>query len=359
MTPHWIDHPAALREQLAQRPDRVGIDTEFVRERTWWPVLALVQIALGDRVLLVDATVAGMPEAIAGLLRDTAVLKIMHSPSEDLVAFGHTCDALPQPLFDTQAAAALCGMGAGLGYQKLVQAALGIALDKGEQRSDWLRRPLSESQQRYAADDVRHLAALHDLLAGRLGALGRTDWLQEDAERTLRNAADTAPEPWPHLSVRPAQDFDADAQRRLLRLLRWREATARSRDLPKNWVIDQPLALQLAERPPADFGALQALLDATPKSPRKLAQELWHALRTPLQDEETMPPVRRDGDIDKQRLKALQQAVLEVAREHDLPEGLLASRRWLEVLLQERAWPDALEGWRRQLLEPRFPPMPG
>ena len=359
MTPLWIDQPDTLRAHLAQLPDRVGLDTEFVRERTWWPVLALVQVAIGDTVLLVDATAPGMPAAIAELLRDERVLKIMHSPSEDLIAFGHTCNALPSPLFDTQAAAALAGLGAGLGYQKLVQAALGVTLAKGETRSDWLRRPLSASQCEYAADDVIHLAALHDLLRDKLATLQRSAWLEEDAQRTLRNAADDRVDPWPHLGVRPAQDFDAEAQARLLRLMRWREATARERDLPKNWVIDQPLALQLAQRPPADFAALQKLLDATPKSPRKLAKELWAALTTPLEDEAAMPPVRRDADIDKQKLKRLQQAVSDVAGEQDLPEGVLASRRWLEALLENGEWPEALKGWRQGLLAPRFAPILG
>ncbi len=359
MTHLWIDQPDALRAHLATPPARVGLDTEFVRERTWWPVLALVQIAIDDKILLVDPTVPGMPEAIAELLVDTRMLKIMHSPSEDLVAFGHTCNALPAPLFDTQAAAALAGLGAGLGYQKLVQAALDVALEKGETRSDWLRRPLSAPQREYAADDVVHLAALHDLLQDKLATLQRSTWLEEDAERTLRNAADDSIDPWPHLGVRPAQDFDAEAQARLLRLMRWRETFARERDLPKNWVIDQPLALQLAQRPPADFAALQKLLDATPKSPRKLAKELWAALTTPLEDEAAMPPVRRDGDIDKQKLKRLQQAVADVAGEQDLPEGVLASRRWLEALLDSGQWPDALQGWRQALLAPRFAPILG
>ena len=359
MSPIWIDTPEALRAELAALPARVALDTEFVRERTWWPVLALVQIGLGERVLLVDATVPGMPVEIAGLLTDPTVLKIMHSPSEDLVAFSHSCGALPAPLFDTQAAAALCGLDAGLGYQKLVQAELGVALDKGEQRSDWLRRPLSPAQREYAADDVRHLGALHDRLARRLDALGRSAWLQDDAERMLRNAADDRSERWPHLGVRPAQDFDAAAQARLLRLLRWREATARARDLPKNWVIDQPLALQLAQRPPADFAALRSLLESMPKSPRKLARELWDALQTPLDDEAGMPPVPRDADLDKPRLKRLQQAVVEVAQAQALPEGVLASRRWLEALLASRGepWPDALRGWRQALLAEKFAPI--
>ncbi|PJJ96976.1 ribonuclease D [Lysobacteraceae bacterium NML03-0222] len=349
---HWINTPEQLQQYLTPKPARVGLDTEFVRERTWWPVLALVQISVGDEVLLVDMLAPGMKAALASLLQDEDILKIMHSPSEDLVALGHDCNALPTPMFDTQAAAALCGEGAGLGYQKLVQQLLDIALAKGEQRSDWLRRPLSAAQLEYAADDVRHLFALHDKLDARLEALGRSHWLQEDSRRCLENAADERPERWPHRGVRPAQDFPAQAQARLLRLMRWRESTARERDLPKNWVIDQPLALRLAERPPADFKALQEILEKTPKSPRKLARELWQALTTPLADEADMPPVKRDQDIDKKRLRQLQQAVLQVAEAHHLPEGLLASRRHLEALLESwPQWPESFAGWRQALLE--------
>ncbi|PJK10049.1 ribonuclease D [Lysobacteraceae bacterium NML08-0793] len=348
---HWIDTPEKLRQWLSPKPARVGLDTEFMRERTWWPVLALVQISVADEVLLVDVLAPGMKTALAELLRDTDILKIMHSPSEDLVALGHDCNALPTPMFDTQAAAALCGEGAGLGYQKLVQNLLGISLAKGEQRSDWLRRPLSAAQLEYAADDVRHLFALHDLLDARLESLGRSHWLQEDSQRSLKNAADDRPEPWPHLGMRPAQDFSPAAQTRLLRLMRWREATARSHDLPKNWVIEPPLALRLAEHPPADFNALKAMLEKTPKSPRKLAKELWLALITPLPDEADMPSVKRDQDIDKRLLRQLQQAVLKVAQTHNIPEGMLASRRHLEALMEHwPQWPAALQGWREQLL---------
>lgn len=354
----WIAQPQTLKQHLAQRPERIGLDTEFMRERTWWPQLALVQIALPEAVLLVDPLATGMAEPLAELLQDPAVLKIMHSPSEDLVALGHACNALPAPLFDTQAAAALAGDGPGLSYQRLVEKTLGIALEKGEQRSDWLRRPLSPAQLHYAAEDVRHLFALHDALAARLDALGRSDWLYQDTRRALENAADTRLDPWPHIGVKPAQDFPREAQARLLRLLRWREITARTRDLPKNWVIDQPLALRLAQRPPASFAELDALLQRTPKSPRKLAKELWQALNTPLPDEAHMPAVAQDDAQARKRLRQLQQAVRSVAEAHALPEGLLASRRWLEALMQSwPQWPAALQGWRQELLQEALAPL--
>lgn len=354
---HWISDPDALRRRLASPPDRVGLDTEFIRERTYWPQLALVQLAIGNDILLVDPLVPGMGEALAPLLRDRSVLKIMHSASEDLIALQRGCGALPEPLFDTQIAAALAGIGAGMGYQRLVQELTGTALAKGETRSDWLRRPLSPAQLAYAADDVRHLHALHDALAARLRALGREAWAAEDSARLLATAAGDEGERWPHLSLRAAQYLDADAQRRLLRLLRWREAYARASDRPRNWILDNELATALARNPPPDRAALQRLLEATPKAPRQLADAIWQALTTPLPDEDQAPRAAAGDERDKAALRRLQDAVAMRSAELGLPDGVLASRRWLEALLDGHDWPGALSGWRRAELEPRLAPL--
>ena len=359
----WIDTPDALRARLAAfsslgQPASIGLDTEFIRERTYWPQLALVQIALGDGgdVLLVDPLVPDMAEALVPMLVDPDILKLMHSPSEDLVAFQHTCGVLPVPLFDTQAAAALCGIGAGMSYQKLVLAVTGVALEKGETRSDWLRRPLSASQLDYAADDVRHLHAMHTSLQAKLDASGRSRWLEEDSARQLANAANDQAERWPHLSMRTSQFLDASAQRRLLRLLRWREAQARRSDRPRSWILDNELAAALARGNPADPAALQAQLDATPKSPRSLRDALWDALTTPLADEDDAP-LARGEDRDKKQLRAMQDAVLAIAGELGVPEGLLASRKLLEALQDGSGWTGALAGWRRGVLEARLQPL--
>ncbi|GHE25675.1 ribonuclease D [Vulcaniibacterium thermophilum] len=358
--PVWIRTPADLAARFAAPPPRIGLDSEFIRERTYWPQLALVQIAFGERdedILLVDPLEPGMPEAIAAILTDARVPKIMHSPSEDLIAFRRACGALPRPLFDTQLAAALAGLGGGLGYQKLVERITGVALPKGETRSDWLRRPLSEAQLHYAADDVRHLFALHDALRARLAELGREAWLAEDAERALHNAEHEAPERWPHLTLRAAQFLDRDAQRRLLRLLRWRDVYARESDKPKSWILDNELAVALARRNPADRETLQSMLDAHPKSPRRLGEAIWQALVTPHADEADAPDAAQAEQRDKARLRRLQDAVAQRSAELGLPDGVLASKRWLEALLDSGRWPAALAGWRREQLEPHLAPL--
>lgn len=357
--PEWVCDPSTLHARLAHRPARIGLDTEFIRERTYWPQLALVQIAYPDadgaiRVLLVDPLAEGMSDALVSMLADTGILKVMHSPSEDLVALRHTCGEVPRPLFDTQAAAALAGIGAGIGYQKLVEQLTGVVLAKGETRSDWLRRPLSPSQLEYAADDVRHLFDMADALDGLLAPLGRRAWVDEDTARTIVQAQGDTTERWPHVGLRSAQFIDRDAQLRLLRLLRWRERQARAGDRPKTWILDNELAVLLARQAPDTPEALGTILDAHPKAPRKLADAILVALHTPLDDEADAPDAARGDARDKQRLRALQDIVAVQAAHLGIPEGTLASRRWLEALLDDGQWPAALSGWRRGVLEPAF-----
>lgn len=356
----WISDPASLRARLPAAPARVGLDTEFIRERTFWPQLALVQIAVerdgGIEVLLVDPLAPGIAEALRPLLADPGIVKVMHSASEDLVAFAHTCGAVPEPLFDTQIAAALSGTGGGMGYQRLVQELLGVALPKGETRSDWLRRPLSPTQLEYAADDVEYLFALHDALSVRIDDLDRQAWLQEDCARLVATAGNMEGERWPQLGGRTGQFLDADAQRRLLRLLRWRDAYARSHDRPRTWILDNELATALARDPPTDLQALQQRLDAHPKAPRKLGTVIWEALTTEMPDEADAP-LSSGEEPDRKQLKRLQQAVAARSAELGLPDGVLASRKWLEAMVEGADWPGALAGWRRGQLEPVLAPL--
>lgn len=352
---HWIDDPAALHNALAQWAGQpiVGVDTEFVRESTFWPRIALVQLSVPGHVLLVDPLVPGMTQALVPLLRDPDKLKVMHSASEDLQVFKTACDTVPTPLFDTQVAAALSGVGTGMGYQKLVAALTGTELEKGETRSDWLRRPLSERQLDYAADDVAHLHELHAQLSQRLEALGRLAWLEEDCARAAAAADADTRDPWPHLAMRSAQSLDAEGQARLRRLLVWRDEQARRADRPRSWIVDNDLVATLARRVPADQSAFARLLDAQARSPRQLREPLWEVASAPLQDADLEIPLAAMQDATQRaRIKRLQEHVAAVAQAAGLPDGVLASRRQIELLLATGDWDAALGGWRRALLEP-------
>ena len=173
----------------------------------------------------------------------------------------------------------------------------------------------------------------------------------------VANAENDAPERWPHLSMRAAQFLDGEAQRRLVRLLRWRDGYARDNDRPRGWILDNELATQLARTPPADRATLQSQLDAHPKASRKLGDAIWRALSTPLADEAEAPDASVGEARDKQRLRKLQDAVSKRSEELGLPDGVLASRRWLQALLDDGRWPAALSGWRRRALEPSLAPI--
>lgn len=356
---HWIDSPERLQAHFAAWSTHkiVALDTEFVREKTYYPQLALVQLGVPGEILLVDPLVPGMAEVLKPWLLNPDICKIIHSPSEDLQAFSRGAGAVPVNIFDTQAAAAICGMGAGLGYQKLVELITGKVLEKGETRSDWLKRPLSDSQCHYAADDVAYLHPVHAELSEKLQSLNRLHWLQSDGERAIRNANNDVDDPFPHLSMSRAQGLDANAQALLCRLLRWRDGKARASDRPKSWILDNELAAFLARNVPAQYNAFIAILDRSPKAPRKFRNELWEEMTRPLDAKElAIPAIKPIESVDKQKLRAMQEAVAQRATDLNIPEGLLASRKHLEVLM-EGHWPNALEGWRREQLETLLAPL--
>lgn len=347
-----VDRPdaaaAALASLSAGAP--VALDTEFMRERTYFPQLALVQAADAEgRIVLVDPLDPAVPAVLATFVG--AADALMHSASEDLVAFRHALGVLPRSLYDTQIAAAFAGLGPGVGYQSLVKTLLGVELPKAETRSDWLRRPLSAQQLEYAADDVRHLHAAVAALDEKLALRGHRERALADMDRMLENAREDRDEPQPHLAMRPAAQFDRLSQARLRRLLRWRDRVAREKDLPKRWLLDNEVALTLARRPPATPQALAAVLEGA-RSAKRLQDQIADLLAAPMDDDEAAMPLATDNErADRARLKALQALVAERAAALDLPEGLVCARKHLEAFLVDGKWPSTLDGWRRDVLE--------
>ncbi|QYR52415.1 ribonuclease D [Lysobacter soyae] len=354
--PIWVDSPEALQSHIAKIDGAVGIDTEFVRERTFWPKLALVQIATGDDILLVDCKVPGVSAALAPLLSNHAILKIMHSPGEDFVAFLHGCGVAPYPVFDTQLAAALAGLGHGMGYARLMQTLFDIEIDKGETRSDWMRRPLSAAQLKYAVEDVRYLHEAHRVLAEKLHTLDRTAWMEQESEAYFLAQSVDEPERWAHLGARAGQRLDRDGQTRLLRLMRWREVRARARDLPKNWVLPVEAAVELAESNARSESDVTHILLRHPRAPKNLAAPMLAAMHQPLEDEAQMPLLMDDRDRDKARIRAWQNRVSEIAAELGVEDGVIASRKVIQAYLDEGEWPESVTAWRKARLDAGAPP---
>ncbi len=348
----WIDCTDALREFLERGSALIGLDTEFMRTDTFAPRLALIQIEIDGAIALVDPIADIDLAPLAARLSDVDTISIMHSASEDLDALAPMLPAGLGTLFDTQIAAAFSGLGAGLGYQKLVAALVGVDLPKGETRSDWLQRPLTPQQLEYAAQDVVHLPFLHDELLRRMRERGFASWHAQECARMLERARHREPDAHPQIAFRTASEWPLEQQARLRRLLIWRDATARRIDRPRPWILDDPRVLDFAARPARDAEDLierSKGLRALRSAERSALLDL---LAQPLRDDELVftkipPPATLQ---ERRAITSLKEIVVARALELDLPEGLLCSRRHLETLWLTREWPAALEGWRKPLL---------
>lgn len=239
----------------------VALDTEFIRTDTFYPRLALVQLSDGASTWLIDPLAFTDAELnpLRALLKDRQVVKVVHSCSEDLEVLRHVLGVLPEPVFDTQVAAAFVGFGFSLSYQALVREVTGIELDKHETRSDWLQRPLSPRQLRYAAEDVEHLPTIHRVLRGKLTELERLPWFEQDMENMLRAAADEPnPEEY-YARIKGAWKLNRQSLAVLRDLCAWREREARVRNRPRNRIVADSELLQLAIGQPRNRQQLSAL----------------------------------------------------------------------------------------------------
>ncbi len=355
-----IESDDALAGILAREGDcpAVAIDTEFMRRNTFYPQVALLQLCFSDTAWLVDPLALDSTGPLRRLLQDASTVKVLHSASEDLEVFQHWLGVLPEPLFDTQKAAALLDRGFGLGYRALVQQMFDVDLPKGETRSDWLQRPLTASQCEYAAQDVAHLLPIWEELQGDCERAGKLDWVLQEGRSAAQGLASTAG--GYYRRIKSAWKLSPRQLAALIAVSDWRELTARERDKPRSWIIDDKACLALAQALPDDRADL-ARLDLPQAAVRRYGAQWLEMLQEvqELSDGELpaplpapLPPSSRDGMKRlKQRARAIA-ADLRVA-----PEILLPSKEF-ELLLREAAGeavavPDHWHGWRSQtVIEP-------
>jgi len=339
--------------------EALALDTEFVRERTFFPRLGLIQVSDGRAAYLIDPLAVADLAPFAAVLSAPRTVKVVHSASEDLEVFKRALDAVPEPLFDTQIGAALAGVGGSLGYQKLVAAVLGVELGKGETRTDWLARPLSPAQRSYAAEDVAYLLPVYERLRAELQRLGRLHWVLEDSAALLSGLTrlDEDPES-AYRRIRGAGRLNRRQLGVLQTLAAWRDQEARRRDLPRSFVLKEDLLLSLATRQPTVARDLERLpaLDA-----RQAARDsaTWLALiekALARPDSELPEPAERlpFTPAVRQLEDRLRQLVAERAAALGIPPEILSSRRNLSGLLKsalvdpEPRLPRELSGWRRE-----------
>ncbi len=335
--------------------DFIVVDTEFMRENTYWPQLCLIQAAGKGVEAMIDPLAEGLDlQPFLDLLGDPGRLKVFHAPRQDLEIFHHMTGRPPAPIFDTQIAASALGYGEQIAYDALVSAALGRQIDKGPRFTDWSRRPLSENQLSYALADVVHLRDLYPRLREKLESSGRADWV----EREMAALADpalydvTPDEAWRRLKLRKR---DAKYLAALKATAAWREREAQGRDVPRGRVLKDDALYEVALNQPRSIEALGNLRGVPRGFERsRSGQGLIDALNEALADPGAYAP-----KVEKPRVlppnlgptvELLKVLLRQVAQEQNLAPRLIASVADLEeIAASDNADVPAMQGWRREV----------
>ena len=350
-----ITDNSALREILEQFQTPLFLPlTEFMRERTYYPQLCLIQISDGTTAVAIDPLASGLDLApLWALMCDEAIVKVFHAGQQDMEIFLHQIGQLPAPIYDTQLAAMVCGLGDQVGYDKLVKALLGDNIDKTSRFTDWSKRPLSGRQITYALDDVIYLARLYPLMKKRIADDGRTDWLDEEYAK-LNDPSNyvTAPQQaWKRLKIR---NMRAPALHRLMHLAAWRETEAQQHNLPRNRVLRDETLIDLAGSNPKTLGDFSAIRNFPGGKDGKLAPPILRLLNKVA----ALPDSDLPAPLSHAHVKKSPAAIMEMLRvllkhvtdEQNIAPRLIASTDDLELLARDDNAPiRALTGWRHEV----------
>ena len=353
-----IDTTAALEEacRLLAQSDFITIDTEFLRETTFWPELCLIQMASPEHEYIVDPMAKGLNlKPFFELMANSAVVKVFHAARQDIEIIFHLGDLIPHPIFDTQVAAMVCGFGDSVSYDQLVQKVKNVHIDKTSRFTDWSRRPLSEKQLDYALADVTHLRDVYLKLKGQLEAEGRAEWLTEEmAILESRETYDLPPEQaWQRLKMRLRKPTELAVMQYVAA---WREREARARNVPRSRVLKDDAIYEIAQQQPKDVEAL-GRLRTIPKgwerssSGAAIIEQVNTALALPKSE---MPHLQRHAHAPEGTQSAVEllKVLLRLTSEkHGVASKVIANSEDLEKIAAEgeKAEVAALQGWRKEL----------
>lgn len=359
---------AACCEQLS-RSDALALDTEFVRTNTFYPRPGLFQLADSQSIFLIDPIAIEDLTPLAELIAQNHITWVMHACSEDLVLLLSRFNRLPQNVFDTQIAAAYMGLGFSLSYQALVSDVLNVDVDKGETRSDWLQRPLTNSQLHYAASDVEHLLALYKVCTNQLNLSSMLGCLEEDMRVLIEGVKEAEnAEAWRSYfaDISNAWRLSDQELNMLQALCVWRENKSRSRNKPRNWIAKDnelfAIAQYVATESLDELNELPSIDGVAKPITRKYGNELLELLAETNENE----PVDRNllnpplHPKHRDTLKLWRKIVTGKAEQLNIAPELLARKRWLLDLVKgleqagELVWQAPMDGWRRQALESEF-----
>ena len=350
----YVDTPERLREFLRAIEDHsvIAVDTEFIREKTYYPQLCLVQIAAGNSIWCIDALALDELSAFYREICNPSRLKVFHAGRQDLETFYHEAAQIPAPVFDTQIAAALLGRSDQIGYAALVADFYHIELDKSSSRTNWAMRPLSDHQLDYAANDVRYLLGIKNKLNEELLTRDRSAWLEEECCRLVEidlYESDLA-NVWRRIKgitklMEPEQRNIAVA------LASWREVKARKRNLPRGWVLKDDRLVAISQAAPSSTAQLHAVSGLAPSFLRRYGSELLKAIRVAgkgisVSDE---PFSRRLTVAGKALLGDLLKALSRCAKDNSISANMITTRRELELAICGQLSIRLYEGWRDNL----------
>lgn len=352
----FVDSVAELQnlcQNMKQEP-WLAIDTEFLREKTYYPKFCLLQIATLEWVACVDpiALQDNLDELFA-IINDPAIVKVFHSCRQDVEIFYQLTGQLPAPVFDTQLVAPLLGFQENTGYAMLVSGFLNINLSKVHTRTDWSQRPLSAEQLQYAADDVIYLARIYQLIQQKLHELGREDWLKEDFEQLMNEDLYDIPPENAWLKIRGKNKLTGKQLAIVQVLAEWREQIAKKDNRPKNWILRDEHILDMAKLQPDNLKALSEIRGINDGFVRRSGKQICQLIVKA----KGLPGLKLNNKTSKTKKTQQQEAVLDIlsgvvrlrADENSLNPVILATRKDLEALLIDEDSP-LLHGWRHSMV---------
>ena len=345
---------AAACARLARHPF-VTVDTEFMRETTYWPKLCIIQLASEDEAVIVDAEAPGIDlAAFFGLMADEKVMKVFHAARQDIEIVWHLGNLLPHPIFDTQVAAMVCGFGESISYDQLVSRITGHSLDKSSRFTDWSHRPLTQHQVDYALADVTHLRDVYKALSAQLERQGRSEWVSEEMDvlTSIETYRADPEEAWKRLKLRIKKPMQLAV---LQELAAWREREAQARDVPRGRVIKDDALYEIAEQHPASTEALGRLRSIPKGFERsRIGEEIIAIVQRvaalPKDQLPRVPKTRPLAELNGAAVDLLKVLLKMTSEAHGVAARVIATVDELEAIANDdQADVPPLAGWRREL----------
>lgn len=330
----------------------IAVDSEFIREKTYYPELALIQIASEHEIACIDPYAINNFQPMLELFNNASIVKVFHSPSQDLELFAHFFNELPQNIFDTQLAASILGIGNQIGYADLIHKLCNVQLDKIHTRCDWCKRPLSESELNYALDDVRYLGDAYQQLLNKLNKTGRINWLQQDfiALSQIENYQTDWDNLWKKL--KGIQKLKGNALHYANQLCRWREQLAQDKNKPKRWILKDEDIIDIARLKPSTKAAFSAIRSLNENFIKQHANAIIQLLKqADTMDRALWPkPEKFKSLSDNQQAKSdcLMAICRRNAQQNDMALATLANKKDIDNLVLGKT-SKLIQGWRLEM----------